>query len=307
MVSREWVLAVVIMKHVYEITLGQARPGQPESGRYLSPTLYEECRRRWPQFFTTFPAAMFVKNEKEDPELNEVIAFLRQHGREPHLRINPRISLDHPKMYQVEGRRVFEAKDLERGEYFYFYPDKWIAEGGHTITGYTDLHEVKGGTVTQQPIGSNGTYFVSLCSDELRRELEEERFLGLSFREVLITGKARRGPLWQLWSDRQMPPIRNRIIDEDGNDVDPKARRGRRIDDFYFPYLLKFRAEQVRAMEPFDAALTQERFGNSVGQYFPADGIYENKLDPILIVSRRFYQWCEGRKLKISWHPIVLE
>ncbi len=165
-------------------------------------------------------------------------------------------------------------------------------------------------TRKKQPIGTS-LELVAICTDELRKEFDAQSFTGLTFRNVIIKSrKPVNVAYWQFWSDRRMPPLLNRIVNEDGTDYDPSECNGCRVQDDFWPPLMRFPERKVRDMGQFDAALTLEAFG--AGPHQPVNGpkwrgewIY--MLDPWLIVSRRFRDWCLKRKLKIEWIPVVLE
>ena len=54
--------------------------------------------------------------------------------------------------------------------------------------------------------------------------------------------------------------------------------------------------EALAAADPFDLALTQERFG-----------IREWVCDPCLVASPRFYKFCVANNLRMNWMPVRLE
>ena len=81
----------------------------------------------------------------------------------------------------------------------------------------------------------------------------------------------------------------NRLVNNMGELYDPTRDRSCCVDDDYWPPLARMRAEDVTSMESFD-------FANHQGPLYP-----------MKMVSRRFFEWCEARKLKVEWHPIVLE
>lgn len=293
------------MKQSLQFSILEIGKSDRPTGKKVPPEVFAQCKRFWPQFFRTGGCAMEVDAEEDSPVLHEVIAFLREQGREPCLKKFPHVSSDHPSLYSVSGLREFEAQDIEKADYFYFHPNQRIAQG--TRRPETGLFEVDGKTLNKRVIG-NSWRLHPLCSDGLRQELAASKFAGLSFREVLVRGgKATKPCLWELWSDRWMPPLLNRIIDKDGNDYAASARRGSFIDDFYWPAMLRFSCSAVRLLEPFDVALTQESFGDAPGPYLDPKCNWKNLHDPYLIVSRRFREWCEERELDLHWTPVFLE
>jgi hypothetical protein len=281
----------------------------PEDGQKLSPALYRELGRRWPQFRPPGKTAFEMEVLEDDPVLAEVIALLRKHGREPYFKRYPSAPYEHPSFYEAEGKRVFEPADFDSAEYFYFFPAQEIGWGkrhGQTNQPSLDYHRIK-----KPPIGRNLDSPTALCIDALKQEFAAQSFEGLAFRSVFINSrKPVQVAYWQLWADRQMPPLLNRIVDNDGVDFDPAECNGCRVDDECFPSLLRFPEAEVRKMEPFDAALTQEAFGAGPAQLTNRPrwrGEWLYMLDPYLIVSRRFRDWCLNRKLKIDWMPVILE
>jgi len=197
-----------------------------------------------------------------------------------------------PTHYQVKGRRIFEGEDFARAEYFQLVtqeslaPDYEVTDGGYL--------RVPQESITGEIIGSAFCLRLPVCRDSLKRQLEAEGFGGLTFQYVEISGCRKPAePLWKLESNRSMPPVLNRLVDAYGAPFDASRHRCCIPDDDYDPWLLRFPEAGVRAMGSFDAALTSDRFG------IP--------LDHILIVSRRFRDWCNRRKLKLTWYPVALE
>ncbi|MEA3208135.1 MAG: hypothetical protein QOE70_1192 [Chthoniobacter sp.] len=136
--------------------------------------------------------------------------------------------------------------------------------------------------------------------------MEAEHFIGLVFRRVELIGEnADDEPVWSMESDREMPPLLDRLVCEDGTDYESAKALGCYVDDFYFPPLLRFPAESVQAMLPVDFANTKEQPHHKRGPDFPGDPM--KKYEPYWIVSRRLRDWCIKRKLKIEYWPVVLE
>ena len=252
-------------------------------------------RKRWPQFFFEGRAAFNFEADKDDSVVNDVIEFLRIHGREPYFKRYPsRVNLEtgHDKFYQVQGKRVFDPEDYRRAEFFHFFPAQSIgSDAVRSDGGYIRLAQL---SITGAKIGSVMISRLAICRDLLKKLMKAEGFAGLAFQHVEVSECRKPAePLWKLESDRQMPPVLNRLVNHMGETFDPAVHRDCWPDDDYEPFLLRFPEAAMRAMGDFDAALTHERYG------IP--------LDPILIVSRRFRDWCERRKLKLDWYPVALE
>ncbi len=197
-----------------------------------------------------------------------------------------------PTHYQVSGRRIFEGEDFARAEFFHLETPDWISQD-YTVTDGGGLR-VPQPSITGLEIGGVGGLRLPVVRESLKHQMEAESFEGLTFQHVEISecGKPAE-PLWKLESNRSMPRVLNRLVDAYGGEFDPSKHGCCVPDDDYHPWLLRFPEVAVRAMGSFDAALTSDRFG------IP--------LDHILIVSRPFRDWCNRRKLKLTWYPVALE
>lgn len=295
------------MKELITFTPRLAAGHSSEDRGYLAPLLFAELQRRWPQFFPEHPNLMRVEGAMDDPVVNQVISFLRENGREPYWKNYPSCPFEHPHLYPVVGKRVFEPEDHAKAEYFVFMPQGEIAKRG--IKEDNGHLRVKRADVRSQLIGDVPSWNTRVCRDSLRKAMEAEKFAGLTFKPAEVIGKkAQDEALWVVTSDRKMPPLLNRTVHEDGTDYVPGTIMGCYVDDFYFPPLFRFSCEQVRKMEPLDVVVTTEHRYPKQGQYFTGDPMKLTlKYDPYIIVSRRFRLWCEKRKLKIEWWPVVLE
>ncbi len=187
---------------------------------YLAPEVFAILQREWPQFFPEHANLMHVEGPKDDPVVNEVIEFLRKHGRAPHWERYPSCPFEHPQLYQVEGNRVFDSTDLDEAEYLAFIPELVITKEGSRKdeSGRLLMKRTK---INRQPIGRPSPWGVPVCKDSLKRELEAERFAGLAFQRVDVIGE-RPGddPVWIMGSDREMPPLLNRLVCEDGSEYE---------------------------------------------------------------------------------------
>jgi hypothetical protein len=271
---------------------------------YITHELFFELQSRWPQFFPKHPNLMHVEGSKDDPAVNEVIEFLRQHGREPYWKKYPSCPFDHPSLYQIEGIRVFEPSDFEQAEYLAFAPEAIITNDGSKDD--EGRLRIKRGKINRQPIGRPSPWGVPVCKDHLKREMEAEHFIGLILERIHLVGeRADDEAVWSMTSDREMPALLNRLVCQDGTDYEFSKALGCYVDDFHYPPLLRFPASAVHGMEPFDFAITRERPHHLRGPDFPGDPW--KKYEPYVIVSRPFHHWCVKHKLKIEWWPVVLE
>ena len=109
-------------------------------------------------------------------------------------------------------------------------------------------------------------------------------------------------PWWELDSDFTMPPLAPNLMftDRDGKPV----RQGDFSNGFhvkeglYAPPELHYRKSDLANLRPFDLARTYEPFGNRQGY---------DRGDCKLIVSQRFYQFCQEHGLKADWVPVRID
>ncbi len=255
---------------------------------------------------------MHVSLERSDPLLHEVISELERLGHRPCLEQYPSCAFEDATFYRVWGKRKLDSDDLNAAEYFRFHCQKPIARYG-SYSGSDGRIQVERKALTKQQIGQVVLFEIPVCTDSFREEIQRELFIGPSFREVSPkTSQTLPQPYWQLWSDREMPPLLNRLVHmTDGSEFVPENRiKGCAVDDFYFPPLLRFSAVEVHAMGPFDFALTRERFGSGdlIVDYKTKQPVFPLPVHvPYLIVSKRFREWCMKQKLRIDWYPVVLE
>ena len=256
----------------------------------------EELRTRWPQFFEPGKQGFHFRAELGDPIIEDVLAFLRTTGREPHWGDTPSPPYEHPTLYEVKGERVWEKSDFDDAEYFRWLVKPIICKG-KTLRP-DGIFEAEYGTYKGKPIGIVESCWNPICSVDYRATLDAQNFKGLSFRPVQIKSlKPQPLVLWQVWSSVLMPPVLDRVVGLDGEPFDPATSKCCAIDDLYFPDLYRFPKEQIRALEPFDIAVTTEWWGGGPPYV----------REPALIVSRRFRDWFIKQKIKAEWWPVALE
>lgn len=281
------------MQELLHFALPEPHPLFKEDGKNLSPETYQQLRQRWPQFFPPGKTCFEVEFEGSSPVLREIIGFLRKTGREPYIRKFPALA-NVPTLwtshYQVYGKRIFDASDLEAAEFFYMGPMHFMGgsaqrgEDGLLVVTKKDLYRVK--------IGGLSTALA--CQEEIKAGLEAMAFFGLKFLPVHIDPPKRTSAsVWEMTSEITMPPVLNRLINQDGGDFDSSTDKGCWPDDFYFPQLLHFPAAAVRALGDFDFALTSDQLGIPRHHY--------------VIASRRVRDWCMKKKLKLAWDPVILD
>jgi hypothetical protein len=271
-------------------------PDEISEPTYVAPDLFQELIERWPECNKEGLPGFRVDYDLDSPVLQEIVQFLTQHGKVPKWTRFPRITGD-PKTLYLSGTRVFDPVEIEEAPYCDLFPERPIAGGRFTPDGSVILLTK---TIKRKRLGQLRvpTLFVPYCTGELKQMMEREDFSHLEFRPAKLEGT--RPPadgIWQMWSDLKMPPMLNRITDNEGADYKPDANKGCTIDDWYHPFQYRYQKAEIEQLGDFDVALTRESFGN-----YP-----DKRNTPKMIVSKRFRKWCDAEKLKIQWTPIALE
>lgn len=259
-------------------------------------SLLDEMRAKWPQFFPSHLVGFHLEAELGDPVIDEVIGFLRTTGREANWNWCPKVPLGHPTLYQVQGERVWEQADIDKADYVQMHVTREIFNG--KMLPPNGMPEVEFVTRKGQLVGNMQNRLNSLCFVEFRAELEKQEFKGLTFRPVSIKcRKPEKLVLWQIWSAVTLPPVLDSLVGADGEPFDPATSKACAVNDVYRPMLHRFSTAKVRALEPFDIAVTKERWGGGFPHY----------REPAIIVSRRFREWFMKQKVPVEWWPVALE
>ncbi|MEM6503829.1 MAG: hypothetical protein AAF711_00025 [Planctomycetota bacterium] len=107
-------------------------------------------------------------------------------------------------------------------------------------------------------------------------------------------------PWWELSSDLTLPPVSPGmdLRDRDGNRIPPGNSSNGCIprEGLFNKAELHYLRNDIKAIEPFDVALTFETFG--------MPGPYPR---PSVVVSQRFYQVCIDHGLSGTWVPVRLD
>lgn len=255
----------------------------------------EHLKEHWPQFFPPGLVGFHLQAELGDPVIDEIIAYLRTTGREPYWNECPDFPWEHPTLYQIQGERVWEQSDFDNASYF-----RWLVRleaGTGKMLPPDGRFEVE--FYRNKPIGIMVNYWNPFCTSEYRKELEAQNFAGLSFRPVKVSFRTRdkNYALWQVWSTITLPPVLDKVVGLDGEPFDPATSKACSIDDLYFPDHYRFPVSEVRKLEPFDIALTTERWG----------GGFRHCWEPAIIVSRRFRDWFMKQNVDVHWWPVALD
>ena len=147
-----------------------------------------------------------------------------------------------------------------------------------------------------------------LIALELKQAIEDEDFIGAGIQRINLIGtpsKAIEGKFRELTSSITLPPMSSHMaffaaaghgeIEEVNGDSRKPAvlREGRDIPEILYDIpALHYNKLDLAAAEPFDIALTRERFGL-------------NK--PHTVCSQRLYEFCARHKLPIGWIPVYVD
>jgi hypothetical protein len=255
-----------------------------------------EMQVRWPQFFPSDLKGFHLRADMDDPVIDEEINFLGKTGREPNWNWSPITPNDHPTLYQIQGERSWKADDIASAEYFELHVTKEICDC--TLLPPDGVAEVAFSSYKGSSIGIAVTMSNPICSADFRQELEAQAFKGLAFRPVQIKSrKPQNLVLWQLWSSITLPPVLTPTVGVKGEPFDPKTSIACYVNDIYFPWCHHYEAAEIRKLEPFDVAISTERWGYG----------YVHHREPALIVSHRFREWFMTQKVQVDWWPVALE
>ncbi len=279
---------------MYEVDHGPNRL-RGVCGNGLRAKEMEHLQKCWPQFFPSGLIGFHLRAELGDPVIDDVIAYLHGTGREPYWKSNPSLPWEHPFLYQIEGERVWEQSDFDNASYF-----RWLVRleaGSGNMLPPDGRFEVE--FYRNKPIGIMVNLWNPFCTSDYRKQIELQNFAGLTFRPVKVSFRVRdkNYALWQLWSTITLPPVLDKLEGVDGEPFDPATSKACSPDDIYFPYHYRFPAAKVAELEPFDIALTTERWGGGFSHY----------REPALIVSHRFRDWFMTQNVEVEWWPVALE
>ena len=259
----------------------------------LPKDIFKYCTERWPQFKNAGKAGFTVDVERDSDVLEEIIEFIKaKTGKDANWSRFPAVYDDYTK-YQLEGVRQFDEEDIEGADYYWCIPQKEIAKSGYRHDDGT--LEVERGSIMAQPIGAAIDGFTVICIDSIRQEIENQNFLNVEFKPVTVIGKKPpKEPLWELVGKMSLPPIANKLVNDQGATPDESAR-GCWVEDLFYPPILTYKSDDLaQTIESFDIAHTAEKWHS---------GIIVRR-SPFLICSKRFKVWCEDRKLKFDWIPV---
>ena len=273
------------MKHVIEETFLDEARTRIREGNYLPSDVFTEIKRLWPQFAPPQDRYGFcLKAEAGSEVLTNILQFLAEHGR---VALWGGKKYPDPTEFKLSGRNVVEPSDLERARYVRMLPAKVIVghgvfDEGRNLWAVADTIYPK---VSMGTIDHGGEIVVDAT---MRERILQQAFLDVRFRPMEIRGESPRAkPLWELHTDRVLPPHLPVMLDADGPPYDPETGAPRPGHEFYKPNALRWRRSEIDAMGDFDFARTCE-YG-------------------MMFVSKHVYEWFDKQKLVESFFPLIEE
>lgn len=160
--------------------------------------------------------------------------------------------------------------------------------------------------LVNEPIAADYSGRYIIVNNQLKTDMINAGLLHLTFEEVKLIGRRKKvlenETYWRIYSDFKMPPLSPSImiLDDDGNRLpygseEGTPRLGTEILELCTIPQYSYRESDLAKNGPFDLAIMHEHFG------------YTDIDDRTMIASRRFYEFCEERKLKIDWTPVRIE
>jgi hypothetical protein len=239
----------------------------------------------------------------DDPRTLRVIERLARAGFTPWTNpfVNPL-----PNQYSMKLEHVYGPSDFADVEYF--VPVARIYSEGLTRA-TTGLIELDAGKVVPDADVAFSDLFKTIVSGRIKQILALATPRHLCFKPTVLTRKGYddasiswqsiESPFWEVTSDLTLPPLASTctLLNNDGVECRGDFSNGCFLREGLFtnpePHYTR---ESIGAIPPFDAALSQERFG-----------IAPQNEDRILIVSRRFREELLGAGIEIDWTPVRID
>jgi hypothetical protein len=240
---------------------------------------------------------VFEYKEMEGSATKSLLESLEKYGCRPWMHQGQRANNE----YHLTLRRVYDEADYRAARYLNF-----IGLGFH------DPADTTSGTPVLQvdpPFLKKYLPFAMpdwprvIVSDKLRGLMEAAQLKGAMFEPIEIVGRGKekfKEPIWELTSNVMMPPLSTACMlegdetmrpYEEGKDAYCSVASGH-----YTRAEYHYDEKKIRPLEPFDVAVTHERMGR----------VEWNLRE--LVVSQRFYQFCQEHKLKVEdWFPVVVD
>lgn len=266
--------------------------------------IYPEGRRGQYHFGFRLP--------QEDSRVHAIIKWLAAAGLHPRS-VDRQGPLDRSKEYLMRLHREYDPLDLEKSEYFELIPSSQT-EGLFR----NDRGEIKIDGRELQPSADFASTKLSwiIVPDRVKRLLQQSDLHHIAFRPTVLVGgllaKDHKEPVpwevygepwWELTSELILPPLSPSVDLRDANGQplpygSNNFSNGCHLrEGLYSHPELHYPKRDLQAIEPFDAALTYEPFGN---KGVPLDWRK-------LVVSRRFREVCLEHEWNTDWVPVRID
>lgn len=236
-----------------------------------------------------------LKLPPDHPAIPKVIQVLQAHG----LKMRPNASVPARKEFiDITYYREFEDSDLASAAFLETRAEQAVGYGfDRTENG--QLRITTEYLTKRFRVASVGDSVVA--TEPVRASMEKQRLEHLAFRRCQVVGDGSEDyedfPIWELTSDLVLPPLSPncKLCDCSGGTDYTNPEKGCSVDDgLFLPTQYRYRASDLSAVGAFDAAHTREAMG------------FQLKSHP-LIVSQRFYQYCQQQKFKLWWYPVIID
>ena len=247
-----------------------------------------------------------IELRAEDPNVSRVQQILEDAGTTPKTPGTKRT----PHNYNTSRSRRWEPRDLDSAEFL------WLQGIPPVVGSACSIFEDRGVRAPASTLRGKQREFIGkssivLCSDLVAGRLGSQAFNDLRFSPIMIvTGGAdfkdwlapvRHDTWWQGGSELRLPPMSPVIERWWPQGIKPPVQRPREERAFVIlsdppfrdlqPAYLKSDWQEV---SPFDIAATYETTTN-------------DRFGRMLIVSKRFYEFCMKEGLKADWVPVRFE
>lgn len=256
---------------------------------------FEQVENLFPEFWRPVPNTCIahmvapVEGERTRQLLNyiETIGLRPYWQRIPHVNELPR----EERWIEIKGKIEFEPGDFEEADFLEISMPEFreMGEGTRNPDGSASIERFDP-SVELGYIISVGTLYAQA---PMKEKLIAGGWQGLTMPAVNeISGLP--VPLWQMQSDREMPPSANRWY-QDPFFHGKEPNYGLFDESIFEPWPAQYRADDLKTMEGIDFVHAHEWMAKS-----PPFGHRK------LICSKRFYSWAKAEKLPFEFVPVLV-
>lgn len=233
------------------------------------------------------------------PKIQEISDYLESRGLRPWSKPWQREAGE----FRLTYGRVYDKEDWEPARYL--QPSPKSSFGEYDIRPYGEPLKIKVGHLSgadrKLTIACANSWWI-IVSDVVRRKMEQAGLKHVAFHPVEIIGKGKEGfkqPIWELRSDLFLSPLSPRceLLDCWKQPFTGNISRGCYLYEGLYSFgELHYKECDIKSVEPFDYAMTHERFGPN-----------EIQAEHARVASQRFYQFCVTQGFDIYWTPVRID